>query len=858
MVMFRRLTVVLLTVFSLALATRIWTPEELNRHLLMYQPAWSCRPETLLFGPRRFNYLHRIKLLCEFLVRYQVSDSTSPDYGGIIEAEHLPNIIETDNTQEALWVWTRWYELTGRDEYRQNINRAWHYILNHPAYQEHQGNPANIWYAVWNCGLGMWAEALYRRVYQDSSYLFYGDSCRNFYLNHPLNPANYLENFVTAQSSGMAYDYARERNDPVLKDTALVRGMRIKNWIEEGARNRLGFQNWAMCGGTAFWGVAKTFGQEDTISGRQWVLTYAESLPGFYPTGTWNCSHNIWLANAYRAAAELTDNPAYFIYHQYLTDTLLMKDTDLDGGIPATWTDPNTQDQTWVSTYLDFMGMDRLVSPVYDQDLALLQFIEPELGRLYLVGETIDVRLPVANTGRNNSTPATLTLFVANVPVDSTTVPALPFLATDTFAFSPRALNTSGPLELRVVLSPDQNPANDTIRQPLKVYKHCTVAGTLIDTLNRSPVTAKIKAQLFGRNEIWDSTTTDSTGNFSLTLIDSIFALTIEPPPPYHHFTQNIRFNADTSITLYAQPAAVLIVNNDTLSNYTGYYTTTLDTLGVTYCVWLRRSQGPLPGALLDRLQNRTVIWFTGNSRYQTVPVLDQDTLSQFLSQGGNLLLTGQNIAEDLAGTVFLESIAGCRFDSSGYSGFLVFGNRADSVGREVIGSATAGGNGANNQTSRDIIEPVNNSRLFLVYDTTTNLGAGVRNQLNSGGRVIALGFGFEAVNRPASRPNYFTRVQLMNTMLQWLIYGTGIAETPGFKAQPRASLTAFPTVFRQHLHLYSSQPVTVTIFDLSGRAILSTRIPAGKTRLKLSGLGAGVYFLRSGDTAPISLVKIK
>jgi hypothetical protein len=858
MVMLRRLTVIILTVFSLGIATRIWTPEELKTSLLFYQPSSCYRPDTVILGPRRFNYLQRIKLLCDFLVRYQVSDSTSPDYGGIIEAEHLPNIIETDNTQEALWVWTRWYELTLRDDYQQNISRAWHYILNHPAYQEHQGNPANIWYAVWNCGLGMWAEALYRRVYNDSTYLFYGDSCRDFYLTHPLNPANYLENFVTAQSSGMAYDYARERNDPVLKDSALVRGMRVKNWIEENARNRLGFQNWAMCGGTAFWGVAKTFCQDDTVAGKRWLLTYAESLPGFYPTGTWNCSHNIWLANAYRAAAELTSNPAYFIYHQYLTDTLLMKDTDLDGGIPATWTDPNTQDQTWVSTYLDFMGMDRLVSPVYDNDLSVLQFVQPAIGRLYLIGDTVDVRVPVANVGRNNAPLTTLTLFVDSVPIDSTTVPSLPFLATDTFAFSPLHLNTSGPLELRAVLRPDQNTKNDTTAQLLKVYKHCTITGTLIDSLNSSPVMAKIKAQLFGRSAIWDSTSTDSLGNFSLSLIDSVFVLTVEPPPPYHHFSRNIRFNRDTTITLNAQPAAVLIVNNDSLRNYTAFYTTTLDTLGVSYCIWLRDSAGPLPGSLLDRLQNRTVIWFTGNTRYQTVPAEDQDTLTQFVLRGGNLLLTGQNIAEELARTQFLETIAGCRFDSSGYSGFLVFGNRADSVGRAVIGTATAGGNGANNQTSRDIIAPTGNSRLFLLYDTTTNLGAGVRNQLPSGGRIITLGFGFEAVNKPASRPNYFTRVQLMNTMLQWLIYGTGISETSPIETTNKPPVTITPTVFQNHLLIVCDQSLPITIFDLSGRQVFSTRIPAGKTRLRLSGLKTGIYFLRAGTDSPSRLIKIK
>ncbi|MGQ9708518.1 MAG: hypothetical protein ACUVUR_06550, partial [bacterium] len=605
--MCRRLAIILLTVFSLAIATRIWTPEELKSHLLMYQPAWSCRPETIIPGPRRFNYLHRIKMLCEFLVHYQVADSLSPDFGGIIEAEHLPSIIETDNTQEALWVWTRWYELTGRDNFRENISRAWHYILNHPAYQEHQGNPANIWYAVWNCGLGMWAEACYRRVYQDSSYLFYADSCRNFYFVNPLNPENYLDNFVTAQASGMAYDYAQERNDPILKDTALARGIRVKNWIEQCAGTRLSFQTWAMCGATAFWGIARTYCQEETVAGKRWLETYTDSLPGFYPSGTWNCSHNIWLANAYRAAGEINHNPNHFIYHQHLTDTLLMKDTDLDGGIPATWTDLNTQDQTWISTYLDFMGIDRLVSPVYDQDLSLFEFIQPEPHQLFITGDTLKAALPVANVGRNTSLNTEINLFLSGIIIDSISINPIPFLDTDTVRFSPFNLSNPGEFELLALLNPDQNPTHDTIRHRFKVYRNCQVNACLLDSLNRNPVSAVIKTQLFGRTALWDSTTTDTVGNFTLNLIDSTFAITIEPEPPYYWRKWTIAITGDTAITFLTTPAQVMVVNNDTLGNYSHFYTSTLDTLGINWCLWQRRSAGPLHYYLLDRLQSRTV-----------------------------------------------------------------------------------------------------------------------------------------------------------------------------------------------------------------------------------------------------------
>ncbi|MBM3316012.1 hypothetical protein FJY71_09325, partial [candidate division WOR-3 bacterium] len=155
--MIRRLLPVLV-LCSAALATRMWTADEFARFYAAYRPQTLPRPDSLIHGPRRFNYLERIHLTCEFVKLYQVTDSLSSDFGGIIEAEHQPGVIETDNTQEAIWVWSRWFELTGRDDYSTQIRRAWTYVRRHPAFREHGGNPNQVWYAVWNCGLGFMAE----------------------------------------------------------------------------------------------------------------------------------------------------------------------------------------------------------------------------------------------------------------------------------------------------------------------------------------------------------------------------------------------------------------------------------------------------------------------------------------------------------------------------------------------------------------------------------------------------------------------------------------------------------------------------------------------------------------------------
>jgi hypothetical protein len=843
--MYRRILLTILVLASAALATRMWTEKEFESFYRSYQPEWLPRPESLTFGPRRFNYLRQVKLTCDFVARYQVSDSLSPDFGGIIEAENMPNIIETDNTQEAIWIWSRWYELTGYDDFRENIRRAWIYVKRFPAFREHGGVPSSIWYAVWNCGLGFMAEAEYRRVYGDSAFRPYADTCRSFYLANPLQNASTQDNFVTGQSSGMAYEYAREMGDAVLHDTALARGQRVKTWIEAGARSRLGAQAWAMCGGTAFWGVARTVCREDTVAGKLWIQTYADSLPGFYPAGTWNCSHNIWLANAYRASAEVGHDTLNWMMHHYLADTLLARDTDDDGGIPATWTDPVTQDQTWVSTYLDFMGMDVFVTPTYDTDVAVLEFTAPAPRNVYIVGDSVNIAVPVANVGRNTASDLNLTIeaggMVIGMHIDS-----LPFLATETIVAGPIPLDTPGRYALSAYTDGDDNPLNDTVRLDLKVYGLWNISGTLIDSSIGEPVRAWVKGRIAGSAAVWDSCETDSTGAFSFHIIDTSITLSIEPDVPYFARSWNLAIHGDTTVNLVTQPAHVLIVNNDTLERYASYYTSTLDTLGITWCLWNRPSGGVLPYSQLDRLRAKTLIWYSGNTNTNTIPTQDRDSLVRYAQSGANLLITGQNIAEELHGTPFLDSIIGCRFDSSGWSGFFVFGNRPDSLGAFVTGIATTGGNGAGNQTSRDIISPLGNSAGFLVYDSVTVKYAATRRQLPAGGGKVAfMGFGFEAVNRPSAKPTYFNRMQLMDLILSWFGAPSGIEEQPqATSLKPQA----LPTIVRGRLILQSAfcnLQSEFALLDASGRRVLQLRPGAND----LSRLPAGVYFLRSDGT---------
>ncbi|MEO0113999.1 MAG: T9SS type A sorting domain-containing protein [candidate division WOR-3 bacterium] len=844
---FKYFTLFLIFSICSVFATTPWSESEIELFEKNFEPRFSPPPKIFGKAIDRFNYLYEIKQTADFVARYQVSDSSSPDFGGIIEAEHLPNIIETDNTQEAIWVWSRWYELTGRDDYRTNIRRAWLYVLRYPAYRE-----GPDYYCVWNCGLAFFAERKYRQVYGDSSFIPYTDTCLEYMYSHPLPLTNSLNAFVTAFAAGMLYHYAKERNNPIAKDTALTYGNRVRTWIEADARNRLASGNWAMSGGTAIWGVGNSIWLEDTITGKNWIRTYKDSLPFFYPVGQWNNSWNIWLANGYRACANITHNDTLWSIHHILTDTLLLQDRDDDGGIPATWNEPSTNDQTWVSTYLVFMGMDVFVTPTYSYDAGVLSIYEPNRPRIHLPGDTLNLKAVITNFGSQglNSVPVTTILSYNGYEdtIFSNTGP-IPFLASETINILSGQLLSPGMLNvISFTTLNDSNPKNDTARLSIKTYHWCNITGNLSDSTSGLPIQARLKAYLGTDTIPFDSTNSDTIGNFQLTLVDTIFRILVLPALPYPNRTYSVIIYGDTNLIFALNPAHLLLVNDDSLHRYEQYYTTTFDSLNLSYVVWRRGLQGPVPIHTVPRFRLSTVVWYTGDAINNTLDSNDQDSITALLATGGKLFLTGQNIGQELGATAFYQDVLHARFIQPNQSGYFVFGNRFDPFGTNFSGSATIGVGGANNQNSRDQITSDSFSHIFLVYDTIANQGAGIYYaDPVTESRLIYLGFGFEAINRPPTYPQFLTRVQFMELCLNWL---TGIVEITNTKTEPK--IQVFPQPFSKAIHFSitakMTQNVDLEIYDLNGRCIY--RITSSEPELVWRGVDltnspvpAGIYF---------------
>jgi len=347
---------------SAVTATPYWTPEDASRAKRDYDAARE-RPEP----PVVRGAADDVEAFLDatwFIASMQVTDSLSADFGGIREGEHLLDIIQTDNTSESIWMFTRYWEITGDDAIFPHLDASWTYVLNHPAYAEEGDSfPHTGYYRYYNCGWALRAGLLYETVFSDLQYAAYVDSCAQYLATHTLQ-INGMPGFiddvnppVLAWGGGNLRAYGVAKGDSLWTARGWLRGERVKGWVETRPE-LLGTEEWAMSGGATMWGLLESYFDEFPAEEAAWVATYAPNMDTFSSPGQWENAWQGWYALGATRLEESTGEASWGSVHRDLTDYLLSFDaTDQDGGIPAHPDHLDTEDQAWVTAYLGFMGL---------------------------------------------------------------------------------------------------------------------------------------------------------------------------------------------------------------------------------------------------------------------------------------------------------------------------------------------------------------------------------------------------------------------------------------------------------------------------------------------------------------------
>jgi len=357
-----------------ALATPYWGPREVEDWMHRAHSTGPAPAGPYATGPMRTAWADEFALEASFLNTWQVSNPASPDYGGVIEGEALQTTIQTDNTSESIWVWARYYELTGDNRYHQNILNAFTYSLRNPAYNEEGGNTPTLgYYRMYNCGWAVRAEQKYRDIYHDLTYKTYGDSCASYIAHHTLNRFgntfyDSLNTHVLAWANGNLYLAGVHENNQTWKDHAVAEGRdKLKAWVQQGPRV-LGNQTWAMAGGATMWGLLNSYFRAVPESVATWVPRYKGYMDYFSDPGDFTNAWDGWYAYGHRAVGLALRDPDQLAMHIALTNYLVGEDGDSDGGIPAKPQDTDQMDQTWVSNYMSVFGLSDAFGPLSAAD----------------------------------------------------------------------------------------------------------------------------------------------------------------------------------------------------------------------------------------------------------------------------------------------------------------------------------------------------------------------------------------------------------------------------------------------------------------------------------------------------------
>lgn len=387
--------------------------------------------------------------------------------------------------------------------------------------------------------------------------------------------------------------------------------------------------------------------------------------------------------------------------------------------------------------------------------------------------------------------------------------------------------------------------------------EHAEPGDTLsltVSIVNSGKRASTVEANLYSTNPF--ITMIDSSSSYGEILGDSIednsddpFIIEIDENAPLHICTLNVAIMADSlnfSAPLFIMIGIppVLVIDDDGGDSYETYFTRSLDRVGVLFD--LKDTEEDVPSSYM--LDYQALIWLTGDN---SSPLDSSDvlTLSNYLSSGGNLFITGQDV-EGCGDTSFYHNNLHATVVEDSADRHRIFGVKGDLIGND-LGFFIAGASGAFNQVTPSIISPIGGADSSFTY--WEGGACGVR--YGDSCKVVYLSFGFEAITPLWAADTVMVRI------LKWFDLAVGMEERVVW--QKPSGITDFlkiqPNPFKGELQIeYFVENASVAelrIYDAAGRMvreILRDQRGPGVYQVKWDGrdnegsrLPSGVYFCR-------------
>ncbi|MDD5087234.1 MAG: S8 family serine peptidase [bacterium] len=308
-------------------------------------------------------------------------------------------------------------------------------------------------------------------------------------------------------------------------------------------------------------------------------------------------------------------------------------------------------------------------------------------------------------------------------------------------------------------------------------------------------------------------------------------------------FSSPAGYRTTRTIEVRVGRGAVLLVDDDGGMEYQSYYESAITDAGAAFDVWTVLTESAVPVGEIS--QYNAVIWHCGNQSWQTLTAEDQTVLSAYLDGGGNLIVAGQNIDEDIATTVFYRDYLHAQSENLG-------GNRqlsgvTDNPVSAGMSLLLQGGGCASNSTSPSRVLPVNGGEALFTYSE-----GGVGATLYSGDyRTAYFAFALEAACGLGGTTHH---QDVIADALRWMGTLAAPPVRPRMTPAQTALLGNYPNPFnastRIAFDVAASGRVTLDVFDVLGRRVaqlINAPMAAGTHEISFRGdpLPSGVYVIR-------------